>query len=192
MNKILILSLFFLMPIVSFASWDDCPHGKTDGSCEYPGECGRYTDTNNDAICDHSQENPNKQINNFDIQVKQNLSSDELEKTTKQTAQESRQYPLFVIAALITILYGFTYILTQNKTITVLTHRKIWNGILTVVFLTTSLLGVLLILQINSGKVFNLPFDLLYWHVVTGIVMMVIALFHMGWHWKYYKNFFKK
>ena len=184
MSKILIVSMFLLMPIVSFASWDDCSHGKTDGSCEYPGECGRYTDTNNDAICDHSQEAP-VAVNN----IKQ---SNQLNAIAAVDNTKSKNYPLFVIAAIITILYGITYILAQNKAITIFTHKKIWNGLMTIAFFATSILGVLLILQINSGKHFGLPFDILYWHVVTGVIMMVIASFHIGWHWKYYKNFFKK
>ena len=31
----------------------DCPFGKVD--CEYPGNCGRYIDTNANDICDHSE-----------------------------------------------------------------------------------------------------------------------------------------
>jgi hypothetical protein len=31
----------------------DCPFGNVD--CEYPGECGHYIDTDNNAICDHSE-----------------------------------------------------------------------------------------------------------------------------------------
>jgi hypothetical protein len=184
MNKVLIIGLFLLMPLVSFAQWDDCPHGKTNDSCEYPGECGRYTDTNNDGICDHSQEAP--VVTSTTTQTNATQS-----KTQTTTTKTSKNYPLFIIAAIVSILYGVTYILAKNKTITILTHRKIWNSVLTVAFFATSLMGVALIIQINSEKVFNLPFNLLYWHVVTGIVMMIVAFFHIGWHWKYYKNLFK-
>ena len=31
----------------------DCPFGKID--CEYPGNCARYIDLNNNDICDHSE-----------------------------------------------------------------------------------------------------------------------------------------
>ena len=31
----------------------DCPHGEVN--CEYPGNCARYVDTNNNDICDHSE-----------------------------------------------------------------------------------------------------------------------------------------
>jgi hypothetical protein len=31
----------------------DCPHGEVN--CEYPGNCGKYIDTDNNDICDHSE-----------------------------------------------------------------------------------------------------------------------------------------
>lgn len=52
---VLVLLIFFLTPTAAFA-WDDCPHGVT--VCEYPGDCGRYVDTNDDGICDRSQSEP--------------------------------------------------------------------------------------------------------------------------------------
>jgi len=33
-----------------------------------------------------------------------------------------------------------------------------------------------------------MPVDLLFWHVEAGIAMALISLFHMGWHFNYYKN----
>ncbi|MEA3273337.1 MAG: DUF4405 domain-containing protein [Patescibacteria group bacterium] len=50
--------LLFFIPGISLA-WNNCPYNETD--CPSPGECSRYTDTNNDNICDYSQpEPPNK------------------------------------------------------------------------------------------------------------------------------------
>ena len=31
----------------------DCP--RSEVNCEYPGNCGRYVDTNDNGICDHSE-----------------------------------------------------------------------------------------------------------------------------------------
>lgn len=53
---IIALVIFTIIPF-SFA-WDDCPSGMTDSSCYYPGDCGRYVDTNNNGICDHSEPAP--------------------------------------------------------------------------------------------------------------------------------------
>jgi len=55
--QILILSLLFTSILTAYA-WDDCPKGITDSSCEYPGLCRLYVDTNNNNICDHSEPAP--------------------------------------------------------------------------------------------------------------------------------------
>ena len=34
-------------------SYSDCPLGNVD--CKYPGACGKYIDTDNNDICDHSE-----------------------------------------------------------------------------------------------------------------------------------------
>lgn len=55
--QILVLILLFISIVTTFA-WDDCPFGVTDSDCEFPGACGRYIDTNNNQICDHSEQVP--------------------------------------------------------------------------------------------------------------------------------------
>ncbi|AIJ05975.1 hypothetical protein JH146_1132 [Methanocaldococcus bathoardescens] len=62
MRKFFAIFLFFSLLNLSFA-WDDCPFGKTNSSCYYPGECGRYIDTNNNGICDHSEPAPEANTN---------------------------------------------------------------------------------------------------------------------------------
>ena len=51
----LVFALIFLMLNTIYA-WNDCPFGRVN--CTYPGECGRYIDTNHDGICDHSEPAP--------------------------------------------------------------------------------------------------------------------------------------
>ncbi|ACX72309.1 conserved hypothetical protein [Methanocaldococcus vulcanius M7] len=50
------LSLIFIFLITTSFAWNDCPYGRVN--CTYPGECGRYIDTNHDGICDHSEPPP--------------------------------------------------------------------------------------------------------------------------------------
>ena len=79
MKKLFTIFLLFTLLNLSFA-WDDCPFGKVN--CTYPGECGRYIDTNNNGICDHSEpspitlENPNidnNNINNANVELTEEL-----------------------------------------------------------------------------------------------------------------------
>ncbi len=193
MKKVAWLVICVLAPLVSFA-WNDCPYGKTDGSYEYPGECSHYTDTNGDEICDHSQlspENKNDLATSLDDNI---LEDDTVSGIVQDTDQKNKstRYPLVSITIAIIILYGITFSLVKNKIITLVTHRKIWNTMLAISFLTSLLLGILLIIKINFGTAIYLPFDIIYWHVVLGIVMAVISIFHIGWHWRYYKNFMRK
>jgi len=212
MKKIFFINLsmfmFLLLPFISLAQWDDCLHGKTNDSCEYPGECGQYTDTNQDSICDHSQDQPvtnvtNENINNINTTTHKDtkLSTDgnkNIEDNDEYKVKDSvvlkenkKQYPFLNIVVVLSILYAVTYLLAKRRTIKMITHKKIWNILLTFSFLVLAITSVLLIVQINSGKIFSLGFNILYWHVITGIIMMVITLFHMGWHWRYYKNLVK-
>ena len=59
--KIINYILVFLISIsFAFAQYDDCPFGEVDEP--YPGTCGRYTDTDSDNLCDHSQKYPTKVV----------------------------------------------------------------------------------------------------------------------------------
>lgn len=190
-KKIIIVSIFLLMPLFTFAQLDDCPFGETDDSCAAPGKCGRYTDSDSNQICDHSQD---ALVINDVVQKDTSISSAQSVadiSVQKQNTSRNR-YPLFMIVIVTSLLYSVTYILAQNKTITMMMHKKIWNSVLTVSFLATSILGIMLIMRINSGHISTPPFNIMYWHVVTGIVMMTVTVFHIGWHWRYYKNLFKK
>lgn len=48
----------FLISLSTIYAWDDCPYGITNSSCTFPGNCGKYIDTNNNGICDHSEPAP--------------------------------------------------------------------------------------------------------------------------------------
>ena len=221
MKKIIVGVVFLCLPLISLAQWNDCPYGKTDGSCEYPGECGRYTDTNGDKICDHSQEKPvtnsaiksqneettvknkisNKGVKNDSKIVteasddlndnKNNIDNQETILGSKKIKQRQNKYPLWNIVLGLSVFYALTYFLAKKSVITMVGHKKIWNILLTISFLVLAVTSVLLIIQVNSGRVFYLGFNILHWHVISGIIMMTITFFHIGWHWRYYKSIFK-
>jgi hypothetical protein len=255
LKKIILgLAIIILLPHISLAAWNDCPYDEKE--CEYPGECPKYLDTDEDSICDHSQPVPEDRnvkeieeeqqgdlISGKDLKEKTvaeiaqlyNISKDtyaqELTKgigytikptdsfkllhdnynvepsyakdiaiamTTNQeiTIEEKEEkisptYHLIQITLVLTILYLITYFLSKFKIITSFNHKKIWNILLTLTFLASGLLGILLIIKINFNLVIPLPFNILFWHVDIGIAMFVICIFHIIWHWPYYKNIFK-
>jgi hypothetical protein len=110
--------------------------------------------------------------------------------TEKEIAKPivKRVYHLLPIFGVLVFFYILTHILSKKNKITVATHRKIWNILLTVTFLASGLLGILLVIRINFGISIPLPFNMLYWHVEFGIAMTAISIFHIIWHWPYYRG----
>jgi len=95
-------------------------------------------------------------------------------------------YTFLPLVASLVMLYALTWFLAREKVISLLTHRRIWNLLLLASFLVTAFLGLLLVVRLNWGWSPWLPFDMLYWHVESGIVMAVISIFHVAWHWRYF------
>ncbi len=206
------LLLFILIPIIGLA-WDDCPLGKINDV--YPGDCRRYIDTDNDGICDRSQPAPEDRKSNFtnseiiindgdhlkknkELETKVVTDIDvSLESNTQLIGVEERNrghkriYHLLPISLVLVFLYLFGCILSRKKIIKLVNHRRIWNCLLLLTFLFSGITGVLLIIKVNLGIIIPLPFDILFWHVETGIAMFVISIFHISWHWVYFKNIFK-
>ena len=102
------------------------------------------------------------------------------------------QYNLSPIAAVFFLIYLVSFVLYRTRRMRVTTHRKIWNVLLLLTFLLTGVLGMLLVVELNYGVRFRLPFNMLFWHVETGIVMSLISFFHIGWHLKYYRNLLRR
>jgi hypothetical protein len=185
---ILLLSLLILglWPSPALA-WDDCPFGMVND--QYPGDCSRYIDTDNDSICDHSQPAPeNRQAQ---IQTEENSAVQPLTATPAQTEFQQTgagvDYNFPIISLVLIILYVASFGLVKAKKLSLITHRRIWNIGLGIAFILTAVLGLLLVLQVSYGIKISLPFQLLFWHVETGIVFALITVFHFSWHLPYYQ-----
>lgn len=102
------------------------------------------------------------------------------------------RYNVSPIAIALLVVYGASFVLYKTKRIGVGTHRKIWNVLLLVTFLTTAVFGLILAIRRDYVLLFYFPVNLLFWHVEAGVVMTVISLFHLSWHLTYYRDLFKK
>ena len=71
MKKFTIFLVFTILPLS--LAWDDCPYGITNSSCQYPGYCSLYVDTNNNNICDRSEPASNDTSENDDQQHEKSL-----------------------------------------------------------------------------------------------------------------------
>ncbi len=148
----------------------DCPFGKINDT--YPGDCRLYTDENQDGICDLSQ----------DIQQNEN--------TLNNSNIFQEKYPFLSIFFLLVLLYILTTILSKKEKISHVLHKKIWNILLTLSFLVCAISSVIYILNLNYG-IFQLNQNISFVHIESGIIMIIISIFHIIWHIFYYKNIFK-
>lgn len=113
------------------------------------------------------------------------------------TAADSESPSLFThynvspIAIGFLLVYSVSFVLYKTKRIKTTTHRKIWNVLLLATFLITGIFGLILVVQLDYELPFTMPINLLFWHVEAGVVMTFISLFHLGWHFNYYRNLLK-
>ncbi len=205
MKRLLLIAIIIFCSGQLVFAWDDCPHGKTNDS--FPGECGRYVDTNQDNICDHSQKNPNA-INMIRYNKKEKAQEQEV-KTEKQVSEigvneksknkitpninsqvkkTETTYHLIPITAILLGVYFISKILLKTKKIKLLSFRSFWNTLLLISFLFVGLTGVLLIIQVNFSLKVPLPFNVLYWHSEIGIIIFVICIFHIIERWSFFKR----
>lgn len=95
-------------------------------------------------------------------------------------------YPLLPVTVMMVLAYVMTLWFSGWGMITPKAHRKFWNSLLLAAFLATGLLGLLSVIKINYKLDITIYDLILRWHVIFGIGMVIISLFHFSWHWKYY------
>lgn len=102
--------------------------------------------------------------------------------------------PYLIIPLILAILVGYTIskMMVYLHVFTVRVHRKIWNTLLLIAFITTAILGLILALQVNYKFKLRFLEEFLIYHVNFGITMSIIAIFHFWWHIRYYLHLFRK
>jgi hypothetical protein len=206
---------FYGEAVAASGLWNSCPRGETD--CTYPGKCRLYIDTNKDSICDRSQPDPAQIsalnsavkdqtiiVNNngtpigdisitavSDIQSINNAVSINNSFPDNLPVNDNNSYYFLPFFLILGMSYTFTWTLSAKKVIKNMLHRKIWNVILLISTVVSALLGLLLILRTDFNINVTLPFDMLFWHVETGIALGIIAVFHIVWHWRYFAKMVK-
>ena len=187
----ILLLILISIGAIPAQAWDNCPFGEINES--YPGTCGRYTDTDQDNICDLSQLPPAVRAQAENEENTETTQNEQASSTVNTSSSSARiQYYFVPIAVVLFILYAFTYILSKKKKIKRIQHRKIWNVLLLITFLVSGIFGIILAILISYGIRLSFYSDLLFWHVEFGIAMAMISFFHIGWHWNYYRRIFQK
>lgn len=170
MQMIFVMVLFaisLLFPKKIYAQWNDCTFNKVNDP--YPGSCFRYTDTNEDNICDKSQ---------IRVWIDPRLNID---KGTENS---------YIIVLFLTLSIYFLHWYLTNKTNVLrnLLNKDnfafFWNIVLLISFLITCITGILM-LFLSTSK-------LTLWHNYGGLVFTVIGLFHLFDRLKYFKSFLSR
>jgi len=166
-------TFFVLVFFVSFAlSAKEAQYSLNEIDCS--GMCGPFTDKDSDGFCD------------FGIITQQKLSE------YPQKEVQKKPYHIFPISIALVVLYAISLMLMKVKVYRKITHRKIWNIALTITFLTSSGLGIMLVVFIQNQTLPENYLHLLKYHVNFGIAMTVISIFHISWHLNFFKTIFKK
>lgn len=97
-------------------------------------------------------------------------------------------YNVSPIAIALFVIYAASFGLYKAKRIRVTTHRRIWNVLLLVTFLMTGALGLTMAIRRDYALMFSFPINMIFWHVESGVVMVLVSVFHLSWHLTYYRD----
>lgn len=173
-------------------AWDDCPFGYENE--EYPGSCWRYTDSNDDDICDRSQEEPTASGGTGDG----NGTTSGTDQSTAVTAADdgeedddddhdgtlsltdNKYLRQLVVSFLVVIgAIAATRLAVRGGVLSRRTEKILWNIALLVVFLPSAITGVMPAL----GEFLE---DAMELHTLTSFFFMWVSAYHIIWHAKYY------
>lgn len=92
----------------------------------------------------------------------------------------------------ILILYLISYLFSSLGYFTLSQHKKFWNSILAITFITSAISGLFMALQISYK--WDIPYvkTILKWHVEFGIGLAATGLLHLIWHFPYYRKLFSE
>ncbi len=90
------------------------------------------------------------------------------------------------------LLYLISYFFYRIGFYSLGIHRKIWNSILALTFVLTLAAGLFLALQATYKWNITFVKSILKWHVEFGIGLSFTGIFHLIWHYSYYKGIFRK
>jgi hypothetical protein len=97
-------------------------------------------------------------------------------------------YNILPITLTLLMFYLITYLLYDNKNIKRRIFKQIWSLVLVGSFLFVGASGITLSILADFNLVLPFDFNLLFWHVESGIIFAVTTIFHIHIHWKDFKK----
>lgn len=95
-------------------------------------------------------------------------------------------YPLIPVIVLVGLTVLATTLMSRSGMLSRTSYSKFWNIVLFVAFLLSGLTGFVSVVKIAFKL--SLPHyeQFIWWHVLSGMVMVPVALIHLSWHLRYY------
>ncbi|EKQ54643.1 MAG: hypothetical protein B655_0634 [Methanobacterium sp. Maddingley MBC34] len=191
MKKLYVVLLIVLLTPIAVYAWNDCPYGLLNDP--FPGQCPRYTDTNQNNICDHSESPSSTTLNNNSTnqQTSVNDSNGTVSDVQEASSVPAESYNLIPLATTTLILYLVSYLLYLEDRLKRNMFYNIWKYVLIASFILTGVTGLILVIFVNYGiqTSWNLTID--FWHAEFAIVMAVSTLLHFHLYWKQVKKIFR-
>lgn len=97
-------------------------------------------------------------------------------------------YHLFSIGLLLVLFYVVSLLSVRMQLHSSANHKRIWNALLLLFFLSTALLGILLAVKVNYKLDISWIESAFQWHVDLGIGFVFVSFFHLSWHLGYFKK----
>jgi hypothetical protein len=97
-------------------------------------------------------------------------------------------YNILTIIITLFMLYLITYLLYVNNNIGRGSYKQIWGLILVGSFLFVGISGIILSILADYHLVFPINFNLLFWHVESGIILAISSIFHIHIYFKQLKK----
>ena len=103
-------------------------------------------------------------------------------------------YNLPIISGALISVYVISLFLSRHgKYLSVALHRKIWNALLVLTFVLTSLTAIVYLLMLDYNMdLLPKGIDASFWHVEFGLVFILIGMFHALWHIPYFQQYLPK
>lgn len=97
-------------------------------------------------------------------------------------------YEFVPVSLIIIIVYAITYVLYKESVITEAMHAKIWNIAIFVIGLILATIGLIISILAEYGISIDINAIMVFWHVEVGVILFIIALFHIHLHWERFKR----
>lgn len=95
-------------------------------------------------------------------------------------------YHFILITVATLLLYLISFGLVKTGKIKLLAHRRLWNYLLLISFLVSGILGLVLTFLIEFNFSINWYKEILWLHVEFGVIMALLSIIHIIWHWRYF------